>query len=112
MFQLQLLDVKPRLEYLPPRATLILSVAYYPMKEIHAQSRSTQQQQGIDDVHPHSESIIPSSKPIIHSEDTLKKIKIVKTKEQIKEQYPELFEGTGRFPGEPYHIHTDLSITP
>ena len=33
-------------------------------------------------------------------------------KEQIKEQYPELFEGIGRLPGEQYHIHTDPSITP
>ena len=112
MFQLQFLDAKPRLEYLPPRATLISGVADYPKKEIHAQSRSTHQQQGVDDVHPHSGSIIPSSKPIIHQEDTLKKIKIVKTKEQMKEQYPELFEGIGIFPGEPYHIHTDPSITP
>ena len=41
-----------------------------------------------------------------------KKIRIIQTKEQIKEQYPELFEGLGRFPGEPYYIHTNLSITP
>ena len=45
-------------------------------------------------------------------EDTTKKIKIVKTKEQIKEQYPEVFEEIGRFPGEPYHYHTELPITP
>ena len=45
-------------------------------------------------------------------ENTAKKSKIVKTKEQIKEQYPVLFEGIGRFPGEPYHIHTYPSITP
>ena len=112
MFQLQLLDVKPRLEYLQPRATLISSVADYPKKEIHAQCRSIQQQQGIDDVHSHSGSIMPSSKPIIHQEDTLKKMKIVNTKECIKKQYPELFKSIGRFPGKPYHIHADLSITP
>ena len=45
-------------------------------------------------------------------EDTEKKIKIVKTKEQLKELYPELFIGIGRFPGKPYHIHTDPSVTP
>ena len=33
-------------------------------------------------------------------------------KEQVKEQYPELFEEIGRIPGEPYHILTDQSITP
>ena len=48
----------------------------------------------------------------MHQEDTLKKIRIIKSKEQIKEQYPELFQGIGQFPGEPYHIHTNPSITP
>ena len=48
----------------------------------------------------------------MQQEDTTKKIKIVKTKEQIKELYPELFKGIGRFPGEPYHICTDPSVTP
>ena len=43
VFQLQLLDVKPQLEYLPPRANLISSAVDYPKKEINAQSTSTQQ---------------------------------------------------------------------
>ena len=37
---------------------------------------------------------------------------MAKTKQQIKERYPELFVGIGRFPGEPYHICADQSITP
>ena len=36
VFQLQLLNVKPRLEYLPPRAMFISSAMDYPKKEIHA----------------------------------------------------------------------------
>ena len=36
VFQLQLLNVKPRLEYLPPRVTLISSAANHPKREIHA----------------------------------------------------------------------------
>ena len=36
----------------------------------------------------------------------------MKSKEQIQEQYSELFKGIGQFPGEPYHIHTNPSITP
>ena len=36
IFQLQLLEVKPRLEYLPPRATLISSAADHPKREVHA----------------------------------------------------------------------------
>ena len=101
VFQLQLLDVKPQLEYLPPRATLISSAVDYPKKETHVQFTSTQQQQGII-----------TSKSSITQEDTQKKIRIIKTKEQIQEQYPELSEGIGQFPGEPYHIHTNPSITP
>ena len=61
---------------------------------------------------PNSASILPTSKSKILQEDAPKKVRIVKTKEQIQEQYPELFEGIGQFPGEPYHIHTNPSITP
>ena len=104
VFQLQLLNVKPQLEYLPPRATLISIAADYPKREIHAQSTSPQQ--------PNSAAILPTSKSKLPQEDTPKKIRIMNTKEQIQEQYPELLEGIGQFPGEPYHIHINLSITP
>ena len=104
MFQLQLLHVKPQLEYLPPGAMLISSAADYPKMEIHAQSMSPQQ--------PNSASILSTSKSKILQEDTLKKVRIMKTKEQIQEQYPELFKGIGQFSGEPYHIHTNPPITP
>ena len=30
----------------------------------------------------------------------------------IQEQYSELFKGIGQFPGEPYHIHINPSLTP
>ena len=40
VFQLHFLDVKPRLECLPPRVTLISSATDYLRKEVHAQSRS------------------------------------------------------------------------
>ena len=53
-----------------------------------------------------------ASKSKILREDTMKKVRIMKTKEQVQEQYPELFKGIGWFPGEPYHIHTNPSITP
>ena len=103
VFQLQLLNVKLQLEYIPPRAMLISSAVDDPKKEIHAQSMSPQQ--------PNSASILPTSKSKILQEDTPKKVRIMKTKVQIQEQYPELFKGIGQFPGEPYHIHTNPSIT-
>ena len=104
VFQLPLLNVKHRLEYLPPRAVLISSAADHPKREINAQSTFLQQQ--------NSASILPTSTSTVPQENTPRKVKIVKSKEQIQEQYPELFKGIGQFPGEPYHIHVNLSITP
>ena len=97
VFQLQLLNVKPRLEYLPSRAMLISSAANHPKREIHAQSTT---------------SILPPSTSTVPKENTPRRVKIVKSKEQIQEQYPELFKGIGQFPGEPYHIHVNPSFTP
>ena len=97
VFQLQLLNVKSRLEYLPPRAMLISSTADHPKREVHAQSTT---------------SVLLSSYSTVPQENTPRRVKIVKSKEQIQEQYPELFKGIGRFPGEPYHIHLNPSITP
>ena len=66
---------------------LIYSAVDYPEKEIHTQSLSPQQ--------PNSASILSTSKSKILQEDTPKKVRIMKTKEQIQEQYPELFEAIG-----------------
>ena len=57
-FQLQLLNVKHRLEYLPPRATLISSAADHPKREIHAQSTVLQQK-----IHHPSDLLLPLQYP-------------------------------------------------
>ena len=38
--------------------------------------------------------------------------KLIKSKEQILQGYPDVFDGIGYFPGPPYHIHVNPSITP
>ena len=76
---------------------LISSAANHPKREIHAQSTT---------------SILPTSTSTVPQENIPRRVKIVKSKEQIQEQYPELFKGIGQFPGEPYHIHVNPSITP
>ena len=38
--------------------------------------------------------------------------KTITQKEQIKELYADVFEGIGHFPGQPYHINLDQSVTP
>ena len=80
VFQLQLLNVKPRLEYLLPRVMLISCTANYPKREIHAQSTTF---------------ILPTSTSTIPQENTPRRVQIVKSKEQIQESYPELFKGIG-----------------
>ena len=57
-------------------------------------------------------SILPTSTSAVPQENTPRRVKIVKSKEQIQEQYLELIKGIGRFTGESYHIHLNLSITP
>ena len=57
-------------------------------------------------------SVLPTSTSTVPQENTPMRVKIVKLKEQIQEQYPELFKGIGQFPGKPYHIHVNPSITP
>ena len=38
--------------------------------------------------------------------------KLVTQKEHIMDQYPDVFEGIGQFPGEPYHIQIDPKVPP
>ena len=76
---------------------LISSAADHPRREIHAQTTT---------------SVLPTSTSTVPQENIPRRVKIVKSKEQIQEQYPELFKGIGLFHGEPYHIHINLSITP
>ena len=38
--------------------------------------------------------------------------KLVTSKDQILHEYPDVFEGIGSFPGPPYHIQIDPSVTP
>ena len=49
-------------------------------KEIHAQSTT---------------SALPTSTSTVPQENIPRRVKIVKSKEQIQEQYPELFKGIG-----------------
>ena len=91
-----------RLDYLPPRASLITSSLNHPKKikrvSIHSSrkevfAQSTKQVATV----PDQQQLVP---------------KLVKSKEEILQSYPDVFEGIGHFPGPPYHIQLDQSITP
>ena len=38
--------------------------------------------------------------------------KLITTQYKILQEYPDVFEGVGNFPGPPYHIHVDPGVTP
>ena len=38
--------------------------------------------------------------------------KLITTQSQILQEYPNVFEGIGKFPGPLYHIHVDPGVTP
>ena len=90
LLALDLIQTRPRLDYLPPRAKLITSAADHPdiTKKTAHQSKAT----------------VKSKKPL--------PVKIVTKKSDIKERYADVFEGVGCFPGPPYHIQVGPKIPP
>ena len=95
---LGLLSVRPRLNYLPPRATLITSDSDHPSKtKIQAVSkkRSTAPKQVQEPYNPPQATT-----------------NLITSKDQILQEYPDVFQGIGCFPGPPYSIKLDTSIPP
>ena len=84
-----------RLDYLLPRASLITSSVNHPKKtkskmSIHSlrkevSAQSSKQESTVSD----QQQVLP---------------KLVTSKEQILQNYPDVFDGIGCFPGSPYHI--------
>ena len=100
---LDLIHPRPRLDYLSPRVSLITSSADHPRKtkvqlqiqkqEITAQTTNQQQDTQI--------TITTQTAP-----------KLITSQDQIMHEYPDVFEGIGKFPGPPYHVQVDPDITP
>ena len=88
LLTLDLIQTRPHLDYLAPRAKLITSAAYHPdiTKKTAHQSTAT----------------VKPKKPL--------PMKIVTKKSDIKEHYADVFEGVGCFPGPLYHIQVDPKI--
>ena len=90
---LGLIQSRPRLDYLPPRVRLITSNVDHPrhMKEqIQVQKQIITKH--LDQPHNTQITILP---------------KLITTQCQILQEYPDIFEGIGKFPGPPYHINVD-----
>ena len=98
---LGLLQSRPRLDYLPPRASLITSNIDHP--------RKTKKQVQVQK----EEVIAQLPDQCHHTQNTTATMpKLVTTQSQILKEYPDVFEGIGKFRGPPYHIHVDPGVTP
>ena len=100
---LGLIQPKPRLDYLPPRASLITSSADHPKKTkavLHTQKQEVSTQA--------TKQEVGAQTPAVKRQVP----KLITSKEMIMHEYPDVLEGIGKFPGPDYHIQVDPSIPP
>ena len=95
---LGLIHSRTKLDYLPPRVRLITS------KVDHL--RNTKEQIQVQ------KQVITRQPDQHHSAQCIILPKLITTQSQILQEYPNVFEGIGKFPGPPYHIHVDPGVTP
>ena len=95
---LDLIQPRSRLDNLPPRACLITSTQDHPKKTKQVQLSVHRLQQ----VATQSKQQVEKQQPN----------KLITSKDHIMAQYPDVFEGIGKFPGPPYSIHLDPSVQP
>ena len=85
------IQLRTRLDYLPPRASLITRTVDHPQKtrcQIAVHSSTT-------------DSAVPSWKKTLPKQEILK---MITSKEQILKSYPNVFEWIGKFPGPTYSL--------
>ena len=100
---LGLIQPRSRLDYLPPRASIITSLADHPKKTkavLHTQKHEVSTQTTKHEV---AAQIQAAKKQVS---------KLITSKEMILHEYPDVFEGIGMFPRPDYHIQIDTSIPP
>ena len=101
--QLRVIKPRARLDYPLPRASLITSSADHPkkMKEVlHIQKKQMAAQKKV----PEKSTQLPAVKE--------NGPKLITSKEMIMWEYPDVFQGIGKFLGPDYHIQVDPSIPP
>ena len=83
-----------RLDYLPPRASLVTSIVDHPKKtKSQVAIYSSRKEYAVSN----QQQVVP---------------RLVTTKEQILQRYPDVFDGIGCSTGHPYHIQLDPNVTP
>ena len=100
---LGLIQPRSRLDYLPPRVSLITSSADHPKKMkavLHTQKKPVATERQQQDV--------TAQMPAVKEKGP----KLITSKEMIMKEYPDVFQGIGKFLGSDYHIQLDPSIPP
>ena len=93
---LDLIQPRCKLDYIPPRTNLIITMQDHPKKTKQAQTSSTYIAQ----------QVAGQSKQQAETTQIKKQqpSKLLTCKDQIMAQYPDIFQGIGKFPGPPYTI--------
>ena len=106
---LGLIQPTSRLDYLPPKASLITSTGDHPKrtKLLKVAVHTSQQKSVCSKPKTRSGSSNSSDRAIVKKQG----VNNLKTsKDQIWTHYPDVFEGIGKFSGPPYVIQLDPSI--
>ena len=102
-FDLDLIQPRSKLDYFPPKVSLITSTQDHPKKTRQAQPSVHSSQQVATQSNQQAET---------KQNKKMQPSKIISSKDQIMAQYPDVFEGIGKFLGPPYTIHLDPSVQP
>ena len=105
-----LIQPRSRLDYLPPWASFLTSSVDHPRRQGQSWYLFTcQDRRWPPKAHTKKCPLKPQISTIVKKQDVSK---IITSKEQILAHYPDVFDGIGKFPGPPYSIQLDPSITP
>ena len=99
-----------RIDYLPPRASLLTSTCDQPSKtRTHKPNIHCTKEKLTKMAMPKNGNVrTPQSQKVMISEDT----QLITRKEQIMTRFPNVFKGIGKFPGKPYKIQLDPRVPP
>ena len=108
--ELRLIRPHARIDYLPPRASLLTSTCDQPSKtRTHKPNIHCTKEKLTKMAIPKNGNVrTPQSQKALISEDTW----LITRNEQIMTRFPNVFEGIGKFPGEPYQIQLDPKVPP
>ena len=99
---LGLIQPRTRLDYLPPRASLITSSSDSPKKTKSRVSVHSSRQEVFTQSSTQESTVFNQQKVVL---------KLVTSKKQILQRYLDVFDGIGHFPSFPYNIQLDPNVT-